>query len=95
MMLGDLGVDKINVREIAYIISESLSLHMIKERSLGHAAKTIRSLIDKTMRKFKIIYWIKRLLFAHWNLFSISEEQGSKLMFSHIGILAIDYSQNL
>jgi hypothetical protein len=56
MMLGDFGVDKINVREIAYIISESLSLHMIKERSLGYAAKTIRSLIDNTMRKFKIIY---------------------------------------
>lgn len=56
MMLGDFGVDKINVREIAYIISESLSLRMIKERSLGHDAKTIRSLIDNTMRKFKIIY---------------------------------------
>lgn len=54
-MLGDFGVDNINAREIAYIISESLSLHMIKERSLGHAVNT-KSLIDNTMRKFKIIY---------------------------------------
>lgn len=56
MILGGFAIDNLKRQEISSIISDSLSLHIIKESTLEDVVKTIKSLIINSMSKNKIIH---------------------------------------